>query len=128
MAGGPAAHCRAIFSSSIGCQRRRRRELRPATLAQYEGVVEHWILPKLGGTKVAALTPAAVVDFMAALRSEPTAKGRKGLSARSTQLAAGVLKAACAFAVSTEMIGRNPIAGVRRPRAEGQAIARLERR
>ncbi len=100
----------------------RARELRPATLAQYEGVVEHWILPKLGGTKVAALTPAAVVDFMAALRSEPTAKGRKGLSARSTQLAAGVLKAACAFAVSTEMIGRNPIAGVRRPRAEGQAM------
>jgi integrase len=97
-------------------------ELRPATLAQYESVVEHWIVPRLGGTKVAALTPATVVDFMAALRSEPTAKGRKGLSARSVQLTVGVLKAACAFAVSTEMIGRNPIAGVRRPRAESHPM------
>ena len=100
----------------------RARELRPATLAQYEGVVEHWIVPRLGGTKVAALTPGAVVEFMAALRSEPSAKGRKGLSARSTQLAVGVLKAACAWAVQAEMIGRNPIASVRRPRAEGQAM------
>ena len=50
----------------------RARELRPATLAQYEGVVEHWIVPRLGGTKVAALTPGAVVEFMAALRSEPS--------------------------------------------------------
>jgi integrase len=100
----------------------RARELRPATLAQYQGVIEHWIVPRLGGTKVAALTPGTVVDFAAALRSEPTAKGHNGLSPRSTQLAVGVLKAACAFAVSTEMIGRNPIAGVRRPRAEGHAM------
>ena len=33
-----------------------------------------------------------------------------------------MLKAACAWAVQAEMIGRNPIASVRRPRAEGQAI------
>jgi integrase len=95
----------------------RSRELRPATLAQYEGVIENWILPRLGAVKVAALTPATVVDFMTALRSEETAKGRQGLSARSVQLATGVLKSACAWAVQSEMIGRNPIQGVRRPRA-----------
>jgi integrase len=37
-------------------------------------------------------------------------------------LAVGILKAACAFAVSTEMIGRNPIAGIRRPRAESPTM------
>ena len=95
----------------------RSRELRSATLAQYQGVIENWILPRLGAMKVAALTPAAVVDFMAALRTEPGAKG-KPLSARSVQLTTGILKAACAWAVAAELLGRNPIAGVRRPRSE----------
>jgi len=100
----------------------RARELRPATLAGYEGAIDSWILPRLGGTKVAALTPATVVDFMTALRSDKSANGRQGLSARTVQLTVGVLKSACAFAVQTEMIGRNPIAGVRRPRSESKSM------
>jgi integrase len=38
------------------------------------------------------------------------------------QLTVGVLKSACSFAVQTEMIGRNPIAGVRRPRSESKSM------
>lgn len=95
----------------------RARELRPSTLEGYAVAIDHWIIPHLGGLPVASLTPAAAVEFMAALRSEKSANGRNGLSARTVQLATGVLKSACAWAVQAEILGRNPIAGVRRPRA-----------
>jgi integrase len=95
----------------------RARELRPTTIAGYENAINQWILPHIGGVRVAALTPEIVVDLMSTLRSEKTANGRQGLSARSVQLAVGVLKSACAWAVTAELIGRNPIAGVRRPRS-----------
>ena len=98
------------------------RELRSATLAQYKGVVDNWIVPRLGALKVASLTPATVVEYMTALRSEPSAHGRAGLSARSVQLATGILKSACSWAVGAEFIGRNPIASVRRPRAQAPAM------
>jgi len=38
------------------------RELRPATLAQYDNVITSWIVPNLGGVKVSALTPKMVTD------------------------------------------------------------------
>jgi integrase len=91
-------------------------------LSQYEGVIESWILPRLGAVKVAQLTPATVVNYMTSLRSERSAHGRAGLSARSTQLSVGILKSACAWAVQNELIGRNPIASVRRPRAQAPAM------
>ena len=94
----------------------RARGLRPATLAQYRSVVDHWLLPSLGGTRVASLTPADVARLVEKLRSTKSAKGRNGLSARSAQLSVGVLKAACAWAVEAELVGRNPLTGVRRPR------------
>jgi integrase len=95
----------------------RARELRPSTLEGYAVAIDHWIIPHLGGLPVASLTPAVVVEFMAALRSEKSANGRNGLSARTVQLATGVLKSACTWAVQAEILGRNPIAGVRRPRS-----------
>ena len=98
------------------------RELRTTTLAQYRGVIDHWIVPQLGATKVAQLTPKMITDYMTALRSQPSAHGRVGLSARSVQLAVGILKAACAWAVEAELISRNPIASVRRPRSKSQAM------
>jgi integrase len=98
------------------------RELRPATLAQYQGVIDSWIVPRLGGLKVASLTPATVVGYMTALRSEQSAHGRVGLSARSTQMSVGVLKSACAWAVGAELLGRNPVASVRRPRAQAPTM------
>jgi len=93
------------------------RELRPTTIAGYENAIEHWICPRLGGLNVASLTPGILVDYMAALRSEKSANGRPGLSARSVQLAIGTLKSACSWAVTAELISRDPVAGVRRPRS-----------
>jgi integrase len=98
-------------------------EFRRATLGQYQGVIDNWIGPRLGGTKVAPLTPATVVECMTALRSEPSAHGRPGLSARSTQLSVGILKSACSWAVGAELVGRTPNATVRPPRAQAQAKA-----
>ena len=100
----------------------RSRELRPATLDQYGNVVSSWIVPNLGGVRVTALTPKMVTELVGTLRTAKSAQGRKGLSPRSTQLAVGVLKAACAWAVENGYLGRNPIAGVRRPRAESKVM------
>lgn len=94
------------------------RNLKPSTLAQYRTVVSAWILPHLGDLDVSALTPATVRDLLVQLRTATTSTGRAGLSARSLQLTVGVLKAACAFAVETGLLERNPIGVVRRPRPE----------
>ena len=94
------------------------RGLRPATIAQYRLVVDFWLVPHIGGLRVSELTPAIVQKLVEKLRSTKSSAGRSGLSARSTQLAIGTLKAACAWAVEAGLLGRNPVAGVRRPRAE----------
>ncbi|MDA8297427.1 MAG: tyrosine-type recombinase/integrase [Actinomycetota bacterium] len=94
------------------------RGLKPSTLAQYSDVVSAWIVPNLGGMRAAALTPKDVQTLVEKLRTTRTSQRREGLSARSLQLTVGVLKAAYAFAVTTELLGRNPIAGVRRPSVE----------
>jgi len=98
------------------------RELRPATIALNTMVVDSWIVPHLGGVRISALTPKHVTDMVQALRTEKSATGRKGLSPRSAQLAVGVLKAACAWAVVNGLLGRDPTAGVRRPRADSQVM------
>jgi integrase len=95
------------------------RQLRPATLAQYGAVVDHWIIPRIGEVRVAGLTPAVVDEMVEGMRTETSARGRKGLSARSTQLAVGVLKSACTWAVNNELMGRNPLSGVQRPKVVG---------
>lgn len=92
------------------------RGLRPATIAQYRNVVRHWIVPRIGGVRVAMLRPADVQGLVEQIRTEKSSTGRAGLSARSAQLSVGTLKAACAWAVGTELLGRNPLAGVKRPR------------
>lgn len=91
----------------------RSRGLRPATLAQYQNVVDHWLAPHLGGVKVPTLTPKHIDELNAELAR---------LSPRSRQLTVGVLKSACAWAVATGLIGRNPVAGVQRPRVEQQPV------
>ncbi len=94
----------------------RSRELRPATLDQYRNVVDSWIVPNLGAVRVPALTPKDVTKMVETLRTTKSAAGRSGLSPRSAQLAVGVLKAATQWATENGLVGRNPIAGVKRPR------------
>jgi len=101
----------------------RSRELRPATLKQYRNVIAAWIVPTLGGVRVVAITPKQITEAVERLRTEKSARGRRGLSPRSAQLTVGVLKAACAWAVENGLLGRNPVIGVRRPRGNARTMA-----
>lgn len=101
--------------------------LRASTLAQYRDVVDHWIVPQIGGLEIRRLTPAAAQGMVDALRGsgKKPAHGktaRRGLSDRSVQLAAQVLKSATRWALATGMIARDPLAGYRRPRATSPAM------
>ncbi len=100
----------------------RLRGLRPATLNQYENVVDHWLVPYVGATKVNALRPAAVTAMVQRLRTDKSSRGRIGLSPRSAQITVGVLKAACKWAVENELIARNPVVGIQRPRVSQTAM------
>lgn len=92
----------------------RSRGLRPTTLAQYRNVADRWLVPYLGATKAAALTPKHVDDLNASLTH---------LSARSRQLAVGTLKGACQWGSVNGLLARNPLAGVRRPRVDHKPVA-----
>ena len=98
------------------------RALRPATLAQYSTVVDHWIIPRIGETKVAAVTPAVVDEMVESMKTEKSARGRQGLSDRTAQLTVGVLKSACTWAMNNGLLSRNPLAGVQRPKVVGRPM------
>lgn len=100
----------------------RTRGLRPATLEQYGHVAADWIIPNIGGVKVAALKPATVTKLVDHLSSSPSASGKARLSARSVQLTVQVLKAATKWAVVNGLLGRDPLIGVSRPRVEHAAM------
>jgi len=99
------------------------RQLRPSTIAQYEQVIRTWLVPNIGGVKVPALTPKLVTDLVDTLRTQKSSAGRKGLSPRSAQLAVGVLKSACSWALQNGYLSRNPLAGVQRPRGSTTAMS-----
>lgn len=100
----------------------RTRGLRPATLEQYRHVVAHWIVPHVGGVRVATLKPATVTKLSDQLATSKSAKGRDGLSERSVQLTVQVLKAATRWALVTGLVARDPLAGVARPRVDSAAM------
>lgn len=96
---------------------------RPATVEQYESVVEHWIVPHIGAKVVSTLTPSDVQKYVEKIRTAKTATGRKGLSARSAQLSVGILKAATAWALTSGLLGRDPLAGVKRPKVTRKPVS-----
>ncbi len=91
--------------------------LRPATIEQYANVIDAWILPHIAALDVREVTPAAVGRLVDTLRVSGSTLGRGGLSDRSVQLVVTVLKAATAWAVTTGLLARDPLAGYHRPRA-----------
>ena len=92
--------------------------LRGATMAQYRLVVRAWLVPNIGGTPVSALTPKIVSDLITTLKTKESSAGRKGLSPRTVQLAVGVLKSACNWAVVNKLMPHNPIAAFAQPHAD----------
>ena len=98
------------------------RDLRPTTLEQYRNVINAWIVPNIGGVKVAALTPAVVIEMVDTLRTTKSSRGREGLSTRSAQLTVQVLKSACALALVNGLLSRDPVGGVKRPRSKARVM------
>ena len=92
------------------------RGLRPSTLAMYAGAVDWHLVPRLGARKVTELTPADISALVGHMRTSKSAKGRDGLSARTIQIAVSTLKSATRWAFRNGMVGRDPLAGLDRPR------------
>ena len=96
---------------------------RPATIDHYETVVDSWLVPHIGEIVASTLNPGHVQQLLEVLAATKTARGRKGLSGRSRQMAVGTLKSAYSWAVKTGLLQRNPIAGVDRPGVGAQPSA-----
>lgn len=94
--------------------------LKVGTLTMYSDVIDGWLVPNVGGLKVTQLSPKVAGDLVAKLRSPAGSRlGRGALSDRSVQLAISVLKAATRWAwESGELMGRDALAGFKRPRIE----------
>lgn len=95
---------------------RLQKDLRPSTVAFYEKVIGRWLVPLLGDRKAAALRPADVSSLIEGLRTGRG--GRRPLSARSAQMAVGVLKAATRYGHHHELLSRDPLAQVKRPSSQ----------
>lgn len=96
--------------------------LRPATLALYRNAVAAWVVPHIGALDVRQLNPAKVGEMVETLRVSGSRLGRGGLSPRSVQLAVTVLKSATSWAVTVELLGRDPLVGYKRPRGGSKAM------
>jgi integrase len=96
--------------------------LRPATIDQYQSVVDAWILPHLAELDVRQLTPAKVGALVEMLRASGSTLNRGGLSGRSVQLVVTVLKAATAWSVIHGLSNRDALAGYKRPRVQTKVM------
>ena len=93
---------------------------RPATIDHYENVIDHWLVPHIGGAPAMSISPSTVQELVEKLATTKTAKGRSGLSARSRQMTVGTLKSAYKWAAKTGLLSRDPIVGIDRPGVDDQ--------
>jgi integrase len=93
--------------------------LRPGTLNMYNDVIAGWLEPNIGGLKLTELSPKVAGELIAKLRSpEGSRHGRGPLSDRSVQLATTVLKSATRWASEQGVVGRDVLAGYKRPKIQ----------
>ncbi len=91
--------------------------LRPGTLDMYRNVIDGWLVPNIGGLKLAQLSPTVTGALVAKLRSsEGSRLGRGTLSDRSVQLAVTLFKTATRWAWEQHLIGRDVLDGYKRPK------------
>ncbi len=89
--------------------------LRTSSRRIYADNLRLHILPTLGAQPLARITPSAVRTWLADLTVKESRRGRP-LSAASVHQAFRTLNTVLTAAVDNELIGRNPMAGVRPPR------------
>lgn len=90
---------------------------RPSTVASYTDVINGVVIPRLGGTMLAALSPRDVQGFVDELAKNGRRRDGGPLGARSIGYALVVLGAAMNHAVKLGLVPRNPVAAIDRPRA-----------
>ena len=95
--------------------------VKPRTLIEYTGTVNHTIKPALGAVKLQALTRPAVQAFINGLQRRD-----KPLSANTIENVHGTLHRALEQAVDVEYIRTNPATGIKLPRAEKPAVQALD--
>ena len=74
-------------------------------------------MPHVGAVQLAKMSPSQAQQLVEVLRAEGSRTGGV-LSSRSVQLSITVLKAATGWALETGLVGLDPLAGYRRPRAQ----------
>jgi integrase len=104
----------------------------PATVADYRAVARLYLLPRLGERLLAELDAESVNALKAALLTEAGAKasgkegGRKPLSPRTVAKILTLLGTVFRYGKRIGLIGDNPAADVRKPRAARKAVYILE--
>ncbi|HEX3542778.1 MAG TPA: tyrosine-type recombinase/integrase [Acidimicrobiales bacterium] len=107
----------ASFVTEVWLPARRSEGLRESTLCGYTTVMERWILPRIGGLALADITPRHVQCLYDDLAESGSTLGRGGLSKRSVQLAATLLRQTLTYAVEQGYLVRSPAAAIKRPKA-----------
>ncbi len=95
--------------------------LRPKTRKIYDGNLRNHILPVLGDHELAKLTPAQLRAWLSDLMVKKTGRG-KPLAPGTVAQAYRTLNRLLAAAVDDELIGRNPLKGVKPPQVQEEPM------
>lgn len=91
--------------------------LRPSTRRIYDANLRNHILPDLGDMELGKLTPSMLRAWLAGLTTKVGRHG-KPLANGSVAQAYRTLNRVLVAAVDNELVGRNPLAGIKPPRAD----------
>jgi Phage integrase, N-terminal SAM-like domain/Phage integrase family len=95
--------------------------LRPKTRKIYDVNLRNHILPELGDYELAKLTPSMLRAWLSDLTAKDGRRG-KPIAAGTVAQAYRTLNRVLAAAVDDELIGRNPLHGVKPPRVEPEPM------
>lgn len=95
--------------------------LRPTTRRIYDANLRNHVLPELGEIELAKLTPSILRGWLAGLTTKVGGHGRT-LALGSVAQAYRTLSRVLAAAVDNELLGRNPLRGVKPPRVEAEPM------
>ena len=95
-----------------------RPRLRANTYREYEGLLDRYVVPVLGGKRLSDVRPLDVQTFY-------TSMCEKGLSPRTVRFTHSVLSSALKQAVRWRMLAHNPCDSVELPRKAGKEMQSL---
>lgn len=100
-----------------------RSSLRATTFDQYQTILRHWVMPRIGHLRLAALDVAAIQNLYTGL-SKDGGRGGTGLAPSSVNSTHRILRRALDQAVEWGLLAKNPTAvRLNRPRQSGTPAA-----